>query len=751
MLAMVLLFGALAQLEVGTAGMGAVVVGAEPLDMMGSSSAVHSAPADAINFETSYHEAEDAALGGATVEDPGSALPNFDCWTDSDNTPHDVWNDLYDFGKTLELLLLEQAVEPTDIAILRKAGAKHLGNLLGYASSEGEMRLARDCPYGLAALRFAQWYACRLVSAPPLLGSDDAKENTPEVCAGLHVGLSTILAPPATLPTVLNSRWMRPICGLAEFVRPALRGPTELGQDDPLAVARHFYDCTFFHEGNKPSSGMDWQAFLRSLTGGSSDGGFTTDWIMKSLRFAFAPGRLIDAELKMNECPLGFITIVVEKLHLAQVARTEEYGKLAAGFVHLVLDFEQRLSQGAQHNTAISDGLAALMDTSWPVLPLLCSMARNAQADTPSGRHGYQYKPYSLDFRPLEILRPRLERNQLTVVRELPREEHIERLRVAAHSDEVSEAYGGVLGALFTVLESWEQGAPGTAGTKLALVTMLWGSRLAGYLPGSLRRAEAFGLHARYLIFCLDEVVLLACRGAHPLPALCVPGRLQTIYNKYTVLAAIVQLGFDALYLDFDTLLLADPVPKITEASETAEVLVSRDFGSECLNTGVIYLKSHPDTAELLVALLVWLWHHPYEFSQKAFSAFLRHENATDVRFHPLPIQIVPRWAVLEPTNAFVTSAVYDLGVEGWTGELEGIAIFHFLDGTGGVDPDRAIEGKYLNLYDLFYDNPLVDLNDITQPLWRQDPRIERALLRSRLPAPPSKLLRCMLMDSGEA
>ena len=49
-----------------------------------------------------------------------------------------------------------------------------------------------------------------------------------------------------------------------------------------------------------------------------------------------------------------------------------------------------------------------------------------------------------------------------------------------------------------------------------------------------------------------------------------------------------MQAGFDALYLDFDTLLLADPVPAIHEAVGSSvegedgfEILVSRDFGTQ--------------------------------------------------------------------------------------------------------------------------------------------------------------------------
>ena len=56
--------------------------------------------------------------------------------------------------------------------------------------------------------------------------------------------------------------------------------------------------------------------------------------------------------------------------------------------------------------------------------------------------------------------------------------------------------------------------------------------------------------------------------------------------------------GFDLLYLDFDTVLLQDPVPRIHLSMEEKDVdlLVSRDFGSECLNTGVIYAKANGRT-----------------------------------------------------------------------------------------------------------------------------------------------------------
>lgn len=416
---------------------------------------------------------------------------------------------------------------------------------------------------------------------------------------------------------------------------------------------------------------------------------------------------------------------------------------MATAFLGVLAHFEQH---AYQHEGPPLEGLAVLMATSWPVLPLLCVMARGAQGDT-SGRHGYQYKPYALDFEPAELLQPH---SHLSRLRSLSCKDHLHYLRIAEpHGG--STSFIAISAALRESLKRCDGVQLGSSSSedsnaKLVVTTMLWGERHAGYLRGILQRAQAFNLHGRYLVFCLDGNSLEACQAVHPFPEFCISGQLQTIYNKFTMLASVVQLGFDALYVDLDTLLLADPLPHLRVAAQDYEVLVGRDLGSECLNTGVIYVKAHPDVAGFLASLLVWLWHHPYEFSQKAFSAFLGHEVATDNNYAPLPIQVIPRWTVLDPRNAFVTSAVYNLGVEGWVGNLEDILIFHFLDGTGGVDPDLAIQGKYVNLYELFYENPELDLANGTWPLWEQDPRVELALLRSRLPEAPAQLLPCAML-----
>eukprot|EP00435_Cladocopium_sp_Y103_P071055 s145_g36.t1 len=113
------------------------------------------------------------------------------------------------------------------------------------------------------------------------------------------------------------------------------------------------------------------------------------------------------------------------------------------------------------------------------------------------------------------------------------------------------------------------------------------------------------------------------CQSHHPFPALCVPGEVKTTANKFHFTSVVVNSGFDVLYLDFDTIFFKDPLPPVLQAAEKADMLLTRDFGTECINIGVVFMKSHPDNAQFMEDLIIWLWHHPYEFCQKAFAGVM--------------------------------------------------------------------------------------------------------------------------------
>ncbi|CAJ1427168.1 unnamed protein product, partial [Effrenium voratum] len=233
-----------------------------------------------------------------------------------------------------------------------------------------------------------------------------------------------------------------------------------------------------------------------------------------------------------------------------------------------------------------------------------------------------------------------------------------------------------------------------------------------------------------------------ACRASHSLPDLCVAGSVKTTSNKFHIMAAIINCGFDVLYLDFDIVLMKDPMPPILADAEKAELLLTRDMGGECINIGVVFMKSHPDTARFMQELIVWLWHHPYEFCQKAFAGIMGLEDLQWNDFFGSPVGQLPRWAFLDSLNAFVTSTVYSGEVNGWTGGADQIVIYHFLDGTGGVDPKFAVAGEYQSLFELFYNNEKLDLADGTTPLYEQDERVMSQLDFSQQPK-PTKLLPC--------
>ena len=61
--------------------------------------------------------------------------------------------------------------------------------------------------------------------------------------------------------------------------------------------------------------------------------------------------------------------------------------------------------------------------------------------------------------------------------------------------------------------------------------------------------------------------------------------------------------------------------------------------------------------------LLLWLWHHPFEFTQKAFAALLGVERvALHGSLAEPQLPQLPHWGLLDPQNAFVTSTALGNG-----------------------------------------------------------------------------------------
>lgn len=194
--------------------------------------------------------------------------------------------------------------------------------------------------------------------------------------------------------------------------------------------------------------------------------------------------------------------------------------------------------------------------------------------------------------------------------------------------------------------------------------SVVWGTRVTQYLRNFLLRAKAYGIHYRYFVFCLDEVSRVECLKYHPAPTenlrkgLCVQGKTKTIYNKYTIAATMVNLGFDVVYQDLDTVFMHDPNPMMDELhwDRTVDIVTARDFGVKCTNTGVILFKATPASQMFIQNWLTWTWWHPYEFSQKTFSSFFEIENVTVPIESPPGVGFYPNTPVRKPNLAFFNS-----------------------------------------------------------------------------------------------
>eukprot|EP00913_Durusdinium_trenchii_P029473 g27626.t1 len=183
----------------------------------------------------------------------------------------------------------------------------------------------------------------------------------------------------------------------------------------------------------------------------------------------------------------------------------------------------------------------------------------------------------------------------------------------------------------------------------------------------------------------------------------CVPGT-PSILNKFTLPLIYLWLNIDVFWLDFDIFLLQDPTPFILGEAQwrSVDLLVSGSFADDCICSGLVFFKATKVVAEWLLLLLSWMYEHVYTHDQQAFSAFLAGRPDEDNSTSPESISssklfklylepVVPRWALLDPVNEFVSARV--LNTTGWTGTMEKLVIFHFLHGDSEVNRDHTAYG----------------------------------------------------------
>jgi len=111
-----------------------------------------------------------------------------------------------------------------------------------------------------------------------------------------------------------------------------------------------------------------------------------------------------------------------------------------------------------------------------------------------------------------------------------------------------------------------------------------------------------------------------------------------------------------------------------------------------------------------------------------------------------LPV-FAPLWDYLDPTVQFASARHVD--VAGWTGDLNDMVIFHFLNG----DSDASIGshqfaqihnlGPYRPLMDVFYNRTESELYTTDKPPWQVVPELLEFLELSRLEERPEQRGKC--------
>jgi len=139
-------------------------------------------------------------------------------------------------------------------------------------------------------------------------------------------------------------------------------------------------------------------------------------------------------------------------------------------------------------------------------------------------------------------------------------------------------------------------------------------------------------------------------------------------------------------------------------------MLVSASFADDCICAGMIYWGAYQRVRSWTYYLLSWMYEYFHIDDQQIISAFLRHgdvenltraeelSNDTNYLKYFLPSMPKPRWAILDPVVQFAHA--YSLNTTGWTGDIEDMVVFHFLQGNNEFN-GQAATANWTNLYGL--------------------------------------------------
>ncbi|CAE7287986.1 unnamed protein product [Symbiodinium sp. CCMP2592] len=449
---------------------------------------------------------------------------------------------------------------------------------------------------------------------------------------------------------------------------------------------------------------LNWGAFKRLFT--------LQDWYQPAVDVAYGPELEKMWREAALECPLGFATANLIKAMLC--SHTESICFRA-----------HETMLGAVLQDIPLQRVAA---SGWPLLHLLGHVSRVVR------RHRFQldFTPNELLSRPLGPTRPGKDQEVDVSLSMQDLEACLPRLRDSA--DEAAARFGYKTSIRL----------------RLIYATMAHGPRFSPYVSRFIGRATAVGMGAELVVFCLDKEALAECRDVK---GNCVRGT-PSILNKFTLPLVLLQHDFDVMWLDLDVFLFQSPtLPVIRQLRENSELelLISGSFAVDCICSGIVLFRAVESVRSWLAHLLVWMYEHPYEHDQKAFSAFLRAgERVAFENELPVAPEQVPKWDFLDPETEFVSARHVD--VAGWTGDADKIIAFHLLHGdSDDADASRQFAARhglgigYEPLLDLFFNRTdFPELYKTPVLPHRLSSELRDVLWRSRWPTPrPKSPARC--------
>eukprot|EP00913_Durusdinium_trenchii_P016967 g15952.t1 len=248
-------------------------------------------------------------------------------------------------------------------------------------------------------------------------------------------------------------------------------------------------------------SGWDWKGHLTRMSDPSES-------YHDAIHYTLNPHAMQNMEGKVQECPMGWLALLVHQMLICMGGLTEQAAFSAAMLEKSFFLIEQETrrlysTDRIDCDKGINWVLHALLKTRWPINRFFFSTGLMVQArrfvdDQPR----YQHKPYELDFHPSELLYPFDERHQL------PHGFSVAALRQRRSGFGRSESYAQLLRAL----EMSVTRAGLVGGRPVVMFTLVYGERYARYLANWIRRSAAFGHEARTengkgTTFRLDDIM----------------------------------------------------------------------------------------------------------------------------------------------------------------------------------------------------------------------------------------------------